>query len=93
MIVPQDGHLRLDRERLKQHLKRLGLSQLALAEHCFDRRLYVSIASIKRAESGKALLHRTAQSIWISPHLHGESVDAANNFVIQKWVDDEPVTR
>ncbi|EWG97883.1 ATP-binding protein [Halomonas sp. BC04] len=63
MIVPQDGRLRLDRERLKQHRKRLGLSQEALAEHCFDRRLCVSIASIKRAESGKAVLYRTARHL------------------------------
>ncbi len=63
MIIPQDGRLRLDRERLKQHRKRLGLSQEALAEYCFDRRLCVSIASIKRAESGKAVLYRTARHL------------------------------
>jgi transcriptional regulator with XRE-family HTH domain len=57
---PPRGRSRLDRERLKQHRKRLGLSQEALAEYCFDRRLCVSIASIKRAESGKAVLYRTA---------------------------------
>lgn len=36
MIAPHDGRLRLDRQRLKQHRKRLGLSQEALAEYCFD---------------------------------------------------------
>jgi predicted ATPase/transcriptional regulator with XRE-family HTH domain len=63
LIIHQDGRLRLDRERLKQHRKRLGLSQEALAEYCFDRRLCVSIASIKRAESGKAVLYRTARHL------------------------------
>ncbi|MFC3282630.1 helix-turn-helix domain-containing protein [Litchfieldella rifensis] len=48
---------------MKQHRKRLGLSQEALAEYCFDRRLCVSIASIKRAESGKAVLYRTARHL------------------------------
>ncbi|NIC06553.1 helix-turn-helix transcriptional regulator [Halomonas sp. DX6] len=62
-MIPQDGRLRLDRERLKQHRKRLGLSQEALAEYCFDRRLCVSIASIKRTESGKAVLYRTARHL------------------------------
>ncbi|MCE8025714.1 helix-turn-helix domain-containing protein [Halomonas sp. MCCC 1A11058] len=62
-MILQDGRLRLDRERLKQHRKRLGLSQEALAEYCFDRRLCVSIASIKRAESGKAVLYRTARHL------------------------------
>lgn len=63
MIAPQDGRLRLDRQRLKQHRKRLGLSQEALAEYCFDRRLCVSIASVKRAESGRAVLYRTARHL------------------------------
>ncbi|MGR4068630.1 helix-turn-helix domain-containing protein [Billgrantia sp. C5P2] len=63
MIITQDGRLRLDRERLKQHRKRLGLSQEALAEYCFDRRLCVSIASIKRTESGKTVLYRTARHL------------------------------
>ncbi|MFQ3787155.1 ATP-binding protein [Halomonas sp. A29] len=73
MIIPQDGRLRLDRERLKQHRKRLGLSQEALAEYCFDRRLCVSIASIKRAESGKAVLYRTARHL---AEIYGVEVEA-----------------
>ncbi len=63
MLAPHDGRLRLNRESLKQHRKRLGLSQEALAEYCFDRRLCVSIASIKRAESGRAVLYRTARHL------------------------------
>ncbi|MBD3895017.1 AAA family ATPase [Halomonas sp. ML-15] len=73
VIVPQDGRLRLDRQRLKQHRKRLGLSQEALAEHCFDRRLCVSIASIKRAESGRAVLYRTARHL---AEIYGVEVEA-----------------
>lgn len=59
----QDGRLALDRDSLKRHRQRLGLSQEALAQHCFDRRLCVSIASIKRAESGRPVLYRTARHL------------------------------
>lgn len=58
-----DGRIVLDPERLKTLRKKLGLSQSALAERCFDRRLCVSIASIKRAEAGKSLLYRTARHL------------------------------
>lgn len=58
-----DGRVVLDAERLKQLRKQLGLSQSALAERCFDQRLCVSIASIKRAETGKAVLYRTARHL------------------------------
>lgn len=61
--TPQDGRLTLDRDGLKRHRQRLGLSQEALAQHCFDRRLCVSIASIKRAESGRPVLYRTARHL------------------------------
>ncbi|MDN3523596.1 helix-turn-helix transcriptional regulator [Halomonas ramblicola] len=60
---PQDGRVELDRDGLKRHRQRLGLSQEALAQHCFDRRLCVSIASIKRAESGRPVLYRTARHL------------------------------
>ncbi|MCG6658009.1 AAA family ATPase [Halomonas campisalis] len=73
MIHPQDGRLRLDRQRLKHHRKQLGLSQEALAEHCFDRRLCVSIASIKRAESGRPVLYRTARHL---AEIYGVEVEA-----------------
>ncbi|MCD1586725.1 AAA family ATPase [Halomonas sp. IOP_14] len=73
MIAPQDGRLRLDRQRLKQHRKRLGFSQEALAEYCFDQRLCVSIASIKRAESGRAVLYRTARHL---AEIYGVEVEA-----------------
>ena len=59
----QDGRLALDGRRLKHLRQRLGLSQEALAQHCFDRHLCVSIASIKRAERGRSVLYRTARHL------------------------------
>lgn len=59
----QDGRLVLNGSRLKQLRQQHGLSQEALAQHCFDRRLCVSIASIKRAERGKPVLYRTARHL------------------------------
>ncbi|MGM9484928.1 helix-turn-helix domain-containing protein [Roseateles sp. NT4] len=61
--IPADGRIALAPQRLTAHRLRLGLSQEALAEYCFDRRLCVSIASIKRAESGKSILYRTARHL------------------------------
>src|SRR5438105_1524763 len=61
--IPADGRIALAPQRLKAHRLRLGLSQEALAEYCFGRRLCVSIASIKRAESGKSILYRTARHL------------------------------
>lgn len=61
--IPGDGHIALAPQRLKAHRLRLGLSQEALAEYCFGRRLCVSVASIKRAESGKSILYRTARHL------------------------------
>lgn len=58
-----DGRVVLDPERLKGLRKQLGLSQSALAERCFDQRLCLSIASIKRAETGKSVLYRTARHL------------------------------
>jgi len=61
--MPMDGRIVLAPRQLKAHRLRLGLSQEALAEYCFGRRLCVSIASIKRAESGKSILYRTARHL------------------------------
>ena len=58
-----DGSVALDPARLKALRLKRGLSQEAFAEHCFGRRLCVSIASIKRAESGRAVLYRTARHL------------------------------
>jgi tetratricopeptide (TPR) repeat protein/transcriptional regulator with XRE-family HTH domain len=58
-----DGRVMLDPGLLKQLRKARGLSQEALAELCFHRQLCVSVASIKRAETGKAVLYRTARHL------------------------------
>lgn len=58
-----DGRVSLDGSQLKQLRARAGLSQEALAERCLEQRLCVSIASIKRAETGKPVLYRTARHL------------------------------
>ncbi|SFU94800.1 AAA family ATPase [Pseudoduganella namucuonensis] len=60
---PQDGRVLLDAALLKRLRKARGLSQEALADLCFQRQLCVSIASIKRAETGKIVLYRTARHL------------------------------
>lgn len=57
------GRVRLKADVLKAHRHRLGLSQEAFAIACFERQLCVSIASVKRAETGKPLLLRTARHL------------------------------
>ncbi|MBC7453196.1 MAG: AAA family ATPase [Massilia sp.] len=59
----QDGKVILDSDRLKALRKQRGLSQDALAQVCLEHRLCVSIASIKRAETGKPVLYRTASHL------------------------------
>lgn len=59
----QDGKVFLNAESLKALRKQRGLSQDALAQLCLEHRLCVSIASIKRAETGKAVLYRTASHL------------------------------
>lgn len=58
-----DGRVQLDAARLKALRKTLGLSQETLADACLNRQLCVSIASIKRAETGKPVLYRTARHL------------------------------
>ena len=57
----QDGRIRLNTAKLKAQRRLSGMSQEALALHSFELKIYLSIASIKRAESGKAVLYRTAK--------------------------------
>ncbi|MDL2356725.1 MAG: AAA family ATPase [Pseudomonadota bacterium] len=59
----QDGKVVMNAESLKALRKQRGLSQEALAQLCLAHRLCVSIASIKRAETGKAVLYRTASHL------------------------------
>ncbi|MGY2172434.1 ATP-binding protein [Pseudomonas gingeri] len=58
-----DGRVLLDGGLLKGLRKQHGLSQETLAEACLNRHLCVSIASIKRAETGKPVLYRTARHL------------------------------
>jgi len=62
-LQPSDGRIALNAALLKGLRKTRGLSQEALAEQCFNQQLPVSIASIKRAETGKAVLYRTARHL------------------------------
>ncbi|WP_240609818.1 helix-turn-helix domain-containing protein [Billgrantia endophytica] len=79
-----NGRLALDSSGLKRHRKRLGLSQEALAQHCFDRRLCVSIASIKRAESGKPVLYRTARHLATVYDVDVETLAASSGDVVEE---------
>jgi tetratricopeptide (TPR) repeat protein/transcriptional regulator with XRE-family HTH domain len=62
-LTAADGRIVLDAVLLKSLRKARGLSQEALAELCARRQLPVSIASIKRAETGKVVLYRTARQL------------------------------
>ena len=62
-LAAADGRIVLDAALLKTLRKARGLSQEALAELCARRQLAVSIASIKRAETGKVVLYRTARHL------------------------------
>jgi len=61
--MPSDGRVLLNAALLKNLRKGRALSQEALANLCFSRQLCVSIASIKRAETGKFVLYRTARHL------------------------------
>lgn len=58
-----DGRMLLNTTNLKKLRKTKGLSQEKLAEKCKENRIQVSIASIKRAETGKQVLYRTAAAL------------------------------
>jgi len=62
-LAVSDGRVLLDAGLLKGLRKQRGLSQETLAEACLNRHLCVSIASIKRAETGKPVLYRTARHL------------------------------
>lgn len=62
-VTVQDGRVLLDPGVLKNLRKTQGFSQETLAYACLDRRLCVSVASIKRAETGKPVLYRTARHL------------------------------
>ena len=63
MAIAADGKITLNRERLKGLRRILGISQEQLAFQCAEQGLCVSVASIKRAETSKNILYRTARDI------------------------------
>jgi tetratricopeptide (TPR) repeat protein/transcriptional regulator with XRE-family HTH domain len=72
-VTVQDGRVLLDPGVLKGLRKTQGFSQETLADACLDRRLCVSVASIKRAETGKPVLYRTARHL---ASMFGVDIDA-----------------
>jgi tetratricopeptide (TPR) repeat protein/transcriptional regulator with XRE-family HTH domain len=72
-VTVQDGRVLLDPGVLKGLRKTQGFSQETLADACLDRRLCVSVASIKRAETGKPVLYRTARHL---ASMFGVEIDA-----------------
>lgn len=58
-----NGRVVLKRDVLIKLRREKGLSQALLATQCAEQQLSVSIASIKRAETGKNILYRTAHDI------------------------------
>lgn len=61
--LPADGRLNLNSEQLKSLRRKQGMSQEALSDACIERGLGLSLASVKRAESGKTVLYRTARHL------------------------------
>jgi len=59
----RDGKVVLCRSKLKQLRQQKGLSQEKLAEQCAARGLRVSMPSIKRAETSRQILYRTANEL------------------------------
>lgn len=68
----RDGRIVLGTRKLKELRRQQGLSQAALAHLCLERRLCLSIASIKRAEAGRPVLYRTARHL---AEVHGVKLE------------------
>ena len=62
-FISSSGRVSLEREILIKLRREKGLSQELLAIQCAEQHLSVSIASIKRAETEKNILYRTAHDI------------------------------
>ncbi|MBY4675180.1 helix-turn-helix domain-containing protein [Marinobacterium arenosum] len=63
MDATMDGKVVLDTRKLKARRKQLGYSQEALSYECEKKRLKVSLATLKRAETGKPVTYRTARDL------------------------------
>ena len=68
----QDGRVVLCKDQLKSLRRHLGASQEKVAFLCAERGLCVSIASLKRAETSKNVLYRTARDL---ARFYGVAVD------------------
>jgi hypothetical protein len=62
-IVVLRGSVLLDADVLRTLREKLLLSQSALAERCFQQRIQVSIATIKRAETWHPVRYRIAHDL------------------------------
>lgn len=62
MYLCLNKYINLDREVLVQLRQTRALSQEGLSWACLDRGLPLSMATIKRAEAGRAILYRSAKS-------------------------------
>lgn len=61
----RDGCVVLDAVLLKNLRRMRGYSQAMLYDLCAEKRLYISLSSIKRAEASKPVLYRTALQLAI----------------------------
>lgn len=57
------GRIRLDRDALRQLRHARLMSQQGLADDCWRRNIRISLPTIKRAESGRAVRFRIAQEL------------------------------
>ena len=93
MAITADGKITLNRERLKCLRRKLGISQEQLAFQCAERGLCVSVASIKRAETSKNILYRTARDISRFYQLEVEELVSAEASSSSAVVPDFAVNR
>ncbi|MCJ8313502.1 MAG: XRE family transcriptional regulator [Saccharospirillaceae bacterium] len=58
-----DGRVQINPQTLKQLRRENCLSQEKLAQLCSQSKIAVSISTIKRAETGKYILYRSASNL------------------------------
>jgi DNA-binding XRE family transcriptional regulator len=61
--VKMHGKIQLNHELVIKLRRNLGLSQFEMAMQCSEKRLNIALSTIKRVETGKKILLRTALSI------------------------------
>lgn len=62
-MLLNDGRVQIKSQLLKQLRRQHCLSQEKLAERCLKSKKVVSISTIKRAETGKFILYRSAANL------------------------------